>query len=229
MDKTTSLRSFKGFGGADPLELPILSGNSAKTSGMLRAVAEADIKDTSLMERFASWRNRFQQFFLTQFETDANSMAGWISGIVHDDSKILFRIETPDKKIVGMYGFYITGEKTFSLEALMKGEKGGALNLTLLSVITVLDFCFYTLNLETATAQYFSDNISACTLYRSLGFRVTAEEPLFVSSAAGKTTYSAVQTTDAKLSDRALSSCELTREAFGAYRKKHFSESCLQG
>ena len=216
--KVVTLRPFKGFDGVAPVLLPIRDISADfEPRGFLRAVTALDTKDIELMKRFADWRNRFQGFFLTQFETNAESMARWIESIVNDDHKILFRMEMLDFRVVGMIGFYVLGGGVFSFEAIKRGENSGGIPLGRLALISMLGFAFKITGLECSTGCHFGDNIPMTALCDNIGFRRTCEQPLFVTDTPEKVIYSVEPIDDNSVpSGRTLVTRELTRDEFFA-------------
>ncbi len=148
---------------------------------ILKPVIDSKISDNSEIIRFITkWRKYYAENFLTQFKVTEERTKNWLDTyIVKRDDKILFMIETRDKKVIGHIGIifkedYLVGE----LDNVIKDKNCKVPGIMTYTLKTLINFLFNFLKLEKLTLRVFSDNLNARSLYSRCGFFKSKEVEL---------------------------------------------------
>ena len=130
-------------------------------------VNSVTIRQYDPVEKMTNWRNKYCQWFLTQFNATSERTQKWLDRVVIPQSdRILFLI-TVDGDVVGHIGLCHITEKTIELD--------NAINTSPVKSLfpnvewTLLNFIFTVLEMDVAVARYFSHN-RVQILHRWFGF-----------------------------------------------------------
>jgi RimJ/RimL family protein N-acetyltransferase len=170
VDLQSEIRIFKQEHYSPKNVLPV--GTEANIRGYLRPVRTIK-KDAILMARWR--RDNFDSFF-TWIQPDEEEMLTWLERYEKDNNSIIFIVETAERHPVGQMSLYNVDGNLGSAEfgRLIRGAKEDfPQNLVRDAVSSLLLWCFDTLLLSKISLEVFSDNRSALTLYKKLGFRIT--------------------------------------------------------
>lgn len=130
------------------------------------------LDDSTLLDSFSAWRQKFMQFFLTQFTASKESTSDYLKkqSIGHSN-RIFFAIYTNDM-LVGHMGLSNITDNCAELDNIIRGVSGGHADLMYFSEKALLKWAFSELKLNTIYAQVMSKNFMALLLHERFGFKL---------------------------------------------------------
>ena len=153
-------------------DLDVLNDEGEKIA-ILKPVIDSKLSDNSEIIRFITkWREYYAENFLTQFKVTEERTKNWLdTNLIKRDDKILFMIETRDKKVIGHIGVifkedYSVGE----LDNVIKDKNCKVPRIMTYALKALINFLFNFLELEKLTLRVFSENLNAQALYSRCGF-----------------------------------------------------------
>lgn len=146
----------------------------------LRPVITVNAKESSEdVNHLTTWRNRFVNAFLTEFEATPQRTAYWLREMIsNDDSRILFMVDDLNGKTFGYIGlaFIDWNKKSGEADSVVRG--GSAEPGLMTEVLrTLLTWAQGQLGLETIGVRVRSDN-PALSFYEKFGFVELNRVPL---------------------------------------------------
>jgi RimJ/RimL family protein N-acetyltransferase len=131
------------------------------------------------------------KFFLTQFTPSIERTEKWLKEIViPSKDRILFLIYTLEGNIVGNFGICNINYDDVELDNLIRGEKGGDPQLIYYSEISLLNWIFSQLNVQSVILHVFSNNPKTITLHEKVGFKIIKEYNLWKKNIESDVIYS---------------------------------------
>ncbi len=160
---------YKYFAGS-PVDLVLPLGNPLEA--IIRPVAtekqKINPRDVALL---SAWRNRFVKSFLTEFHAHDRRTTSWlIDNVGNDPGKILFMIDTLEKKTIGHIGLGFINWQTGYVEADAIVRGGNARKGLMKDALQLLlQWAKTTLGLDDTWVRVRSDN-PAVLFYEKVGF-----------------------------------------------------------
>jgi len=199
-----------GHGAVFPIRCEDLS-----VIGYMRAIDASILSDSGLIETMAEARSRYRASFLSQFDVTPENKRSWLeSGVLKNDMRMLFLIESADHTVVGQDGFTIQNDEIFSLDGTMRWLKGGHKDLYVRCGIERAAICFFLLGRRLSTTEVFSDNVANVKNSLKMGHHAVKEHKLFLSEKNRMFRYDKIGDAAASNTDRTLLSFEMSREEF---------------
>lgn len=147
------------------------------------------LKDSELLSNFATWRQTFMRFFLTQFTASKESTYGYLEKLSIGQSNRIFFAIYVDDALVGHIGLSNITESKAELDNIIRGVSGGHKDLMYFSEKTLIEWAFVTLNVKTIDAQVMSKNFMALSLHERFGFKLKERHPLKKVTSESSITY----------------------------------------
>lgn len=130
------------------------------------------LNDRNLLYLFASWRKTFNRFFLTQFETSAQSTASYLKNLsIAQSNRIFFAIYLGDN-LIGHMGLSNIVKEEALTDNFIRGKSGGHSDLMYFAEKTLLTWAFEELKVKTITGIVMSNNFMAMSLHERFGFEI---------------------------------------------------------
>jgi RimJ/RimL family protein N-acetyltransferase len=141
--------------------------------GYLKPITKSVLGSKHIIEKLTIWRNKFMQYFLTQFIATNERTMNWLKNIVlKDNGKLLFIINDKNDNPVGHIGIKSLSENDVEIDNFIKGESLGHKQITYFAEIAMIKWIFETLKLESICGYAFSENIIALMLHKEVGFKI---------------------------------------------------------
>ncbi len=130
------------------------------------------------IELLTEWRNRYREYFLTDFTATVQRTQAWLLKSGADASRILFMIETEDGTPFGHAGLcnLRPAEAYAELDNVVRGADGPRGAMTA-AVTTMCEWAGSSLGVTALRVRVMSDN-PAVSFYEKLGFRRAYDVPL---------------------------------------------------
>ena len=163
------------FGNAQSKQIEIFD-NSNNKIGYLIPIGNWILQEKEIIEQIMTWRKRSMRMFLTQFDATYGRTLNYLKDLaIAKEDRLLFLIYTNTNKLVGHIGIAnITKDKT-ELDNLIRGDSGGHPRLMYFSEITLLDWCFNTLNTKENNLHILSFNSILIETHTQIGYRIVNE------------------------------------------------------
>lgn len=172
------LKYYKASAGAPGVSLGLTVGKPY--IAFLRPVStSADFVNSADVELLTTWRNRFTNSFLTEFEATPAQTANWlINQVGPDDSRILFMVDDTSGRTFGYMGIaFISWDLNYvEADAVVRGGPAPAGTMSA-ALKTLLLWSVTHLGLNDVHVRVRSDN-PALEFYRKLGFELLKRVPL---------------------------------------------------
>ncbi|PDT17032.1 GNAT family N-acetyltransferase [Rhizobium sp. J15] len=179
------------------LRLPIRN-DSGQHVGDLQCIDRSMLDEPGLIEDLTTWRNQSMAFFLTQFTATEERTRSWLESIsLPAADRILFVICDPAGNRFGNFGVCNIRHGAAEFDNVIRGRASDTRNLMFHCGMTLLEWMFSGLEIETAELQVFSHNEKAIGLYRRLGFAAAESLPLRRTEETGIVKYSVVDRSQA--------------------------------
>jgi RimJ/RimL family protein N-acetyltransferase len=198
------------------LEMDIdFSDDKGQKIGKLKPVVDSKVRDNSEIVKFITkLRKYYKDKFLTQFEATEERTKKWLDAQIRErNDKILFMIETNDKKMVGHMGviFFEEGNSTCELDNIAKDKDCLMPRIMTFATKALIDWLRDFLKMEKIKLRVFSDNLKAQELYFRCGFSKTQEIGLKKELTEDGVKYVPVQGNDAENFDKTMFILELKK------------------
>lgn len=155
-----------------PRNISIMKSDST-VIGHLQPMNMSFAEDTEIIQALANWRQKYMQFFLTQFTATAERTQNWLKNLVlKDTSRILFLICQHGKPI-GNFGVCHIGRTSAELDNLIRGEVIQEKQLIFYAEQCLCHWLFRELRLSEIYLHVFSNNHRTIALHSSIGFTIT--------------------------------------------------------
>ncbi|ULR43928.1 GNAT family protein [Rhizobium sp. K102] len=185
---------------ADPagrLRLPIRD-DRGRHVGDLQCIDRSMLDEPGLIDDLTTWRNQSMPFFLTQFSATEERTRWWLETIsLPAADRILFVICDPGGNRFGNFGLCNIRPGSAEFDNVIRGRASGIGNLMFHCGMTMLEWMFSGLGVETAELHVFSHNEKAIGLYKRLGFAAAESLPLRRTEEEGMVKYSLVDRSQA--------------------------------
>lgn len=167
---------------SESIIIPI-SGPANERLGRMESFSSPLLSSPSLIEMITSWRQRYRQFFFTQFEETSERTYVWLRDILLPDlTRRMFFIHTADPADplpVGHLGVMHLDRPVVELDNMIRGREGGHPHLMYWAEITLLRWIFQTFPAAAAVrCNLFDDNWRTIRHHTRVGFRMVATFPL---------------------------------------------------
>ncbi len=124
-----------------------------------------------IIKSLVLWRQRYMEFFFTQFHATFDRTKKWLDNyVIPDDTKILFLVCSNDGKLLGNIGVCNITNKYGELDNVIRGEKVSIHSLFYYSTLTLICWLYNKLCLDTLSLYVLSNNSKAISLYERIGF-----------------------------------------------------------
>jgi hypothetical protein len=212
--KLEVIRRMKGLpNGVAGAEFPIRL-DDMSVIGYMRTIDVSILDDTELIGTMAEARTKYRASFLTQFDVTPENKRNWLeNGILKNDRRILFFVESDDHTVVGQDGFTIHSDNTFDLDGTMRWLRYGHRELYVRCGVERAALCFFLLDCGLSRTEVFSDNIANVKNSLKMGYSIAREHKLFLSERDGIFRYEKIEDADIPNTDRKLLTFEMTRES----------------
>lgn len=159
-------------GEAFKYKLDVLTESGTKIAELI-PIGRWALNDEDLLNSFASWRQRFMRFFLTQFIASKESTASYLKNLsIPKTDRIFFAIYV-EKKLIGHIGLSnVTSDKA-ELDNIIRGVSGGHADVMYFAEKTLLTWAFEELKVQRVDAQVMSKNFMALSLHERVGFKLS--------------------------------------------------------
>lgn len=185
---------------ADPagrLRLPIRD-DRGRHVGDLQCIDRSMLDEPGLIDDLTTWRNQSMPFFLTQFSATEERTRRWLETIsLPAADRILFVICDPGGNRFGNFGLCNIRPGSAEFDNVIRGRASEIRNLMFHCGMTMLEWMFSGLGVETAELHVFSHNEKAIGLYKRLGFAAAESLPLRRTEEDGMVKYSVVDRSQA--------------------------------
>jgi RimJ/RimL family protein N-acetyltransferase len=154
------------------------------------------------VELLTEWRNRYREFFLTDFIATVPQTRAWLLETGSDPSRILFMIETEGGSPFGHAGLcnLRPAEAYAELDNVVRGRDGPRGAMTA-AVTTLCDWAASSLGVTALWVRVMSDN-PAVSFYEKVGFRRAYDVALEFRHAGSKGVW--MERPDQRTADRYL-------------------------
>ncbi|MDR3331373.1 MAG: hypothetical protein LBT08_01980 [Synergistaceae bacterium] len=218
-ERAAVIRRMKGLSGDGRSMVFPIRHYDLSVIGYLRTIDRSILDDSKLIEVMAKARAHHAANFLTQFDVTADNKRWWLeNGVLNNDDKALFLVESDDHTVVGQDGFTILSDDVFSLDGTMRWIRRGHKDLYVRSGVERASICFFMLGCKLSTTEVFKDNIPNVKNSIRMGHDIAAEHRLFLSESDNTLRYEKVEDIERSNTDRIILSFEMTRDDF---LKKH--------
>ncbi|MGV4793548.1 GNAT family N-acetyltransferase [Rhizobium sp. F40D2] len=174
------------------LRLPIRD-DSGRHLGDLQCIDRSMLDEPGLIDDLTRWRNQSMPFFLTQFSATEDRTRHWLETIsLPAADRILFVICDPGGTRLGNFGVCNIRPTAAEFDNVIRGRASDIRNLMFHCGMTILEWMFSGLGVETADLHVFSHNEKAIGLYKRLGFAAAESLPLRRTEEEGAVKYSIV-------------------------------------
>lgn len=147
--------------------------------GFLLPVGSWILGYPTIIEKISNWRKVNMKNFLVQFESTPKKSLEYLKRFSIDDKKrLFFLIFDSQKKLIGHIGLSHIDQESAELDNLVRGEKGGDLDLIFYAEKTILDFAFDQIRVKEIILRVLSYNYLALNIHNELGFKVLKSSPL---------------------------------------------------
>ena len=141
--------------------------------GFLNPITKATINNKDIISKLTNWRNKFKEFFFTQFKATDERTLNWIKNcIVNDNTKMLFIIYDKTGIPIGNLGFKNLKNTSTEIDNLLKGEKSMPSNIIYFAELALINWMFSILHVKEIYGYVFSDNIAPIIIHREVGFEI---------------------------------------------------------
>lgn len=165
------IRSLKNLEQGDfDKEIPIISDKKV-IIGFLKPI-DAKLSDNEeVTASLTRWRQMFMRYFLTQFEAMNERTKSWLNNVViKDDSRLLFLITDETNRSIGNFGICNITSDGAELDNLIRGERGGHPKIIFFSEVSLINWMYKTLGVNSIYLHVFSNNSRTILLHESVGF-----------------------------------------------------------
>jgi hypothetical protein len=168
------------------LDIPIVTAENVRV-GKLSAFTDATLADSTLIEMLTSWRNRYRQFFLTQFEATVPRTLQWLEHtVLADPTRLMFLIHDLGDEPVGHVGVMRLDEPIVELDNMIRGRSGGDGQLIYWAEVTLLRWLFQVRKVSGVCLHVLSNNWIPISIHSEIGFRMTEASPLIRRELSGE-------------------------------------------
>jgi RimJ/RimL family protein N-acetyltransferase len=144
----------------------------------MRPITNLHLQDSYVVEKMTDWRNKYRNFFLTQFNATPERTKKWLEKVVlSNPSQLLFLIYYGET-LMGQYGFKDLNSVPAFLYNLIRGERGSHPKLMKYSVSASIEWLFDVMQINVVYGYTFVNNAMALKLNREVGFSCTEKLPL---------------------------------------------------
>ncbi len=158
--------------------------------GSLVPIDRTLVNDQQVVDRLTVWRQRFMEFFMTQFPATPQRTGRWLREVVlGDDTRLLFMIRDDTGQWVGSIGVCHLSSHTAEMDNVIRGVKGGHPRLMFHAELALMRWLFRVLGVETVRLRVFDHNRAAIRLYDSAGFARRQTLPLGIEQTEAMTRY----------------------------------------
>jgi RimJ/RimL family protein N-acetyltransferase len=185
--------------------------------GYLMPITARRAADRGVIERICRWRERHKGAFLTIVAPDPENTRRYLEDLaLSGPARILFLIADLQKQPVGNIGLCNVAADSAELDNVVRGEPATLPDFMYWVCVTVLNFAFDELGINSIHVKVLSDNPRAIALYYKLRFVERARRPLARQAFADG--YRLVETESGKenAGDPVLVLMELNEPAFAA-------------
>lgn len=152
--------------------IPVLN-RDGEHLGLLATMDRGLCEDINLIRSLTAWRQRYMDFFLTQFNATDGRTQSWLKNIViPSPDRIFFIIYLLTGEAIGNFGVCNMTATTGELDNLIRGEEGGDPKLIYHCELALLSWMFGKLGHQTSTLHVFSNNSKTIKLHSSVGFSI---------------------------------------------------------
>ena len=170
--------------------------------------------DNEILPFLTKWRRMFIKYFLTQFTPTVERTSKWLKEIViPSEDRILFLIYSSDGTLIGNFGVCNVKCHEVELDNLIRGEKGGDLQLIYYAEVCLLRWIFSQFEVSSAVLHVFSNNQKTISLHEKVGFKIVREYRLWKESFGEEIIYSTINESGELAKFTYLEMC-LTRDEF---------------
>lgn len=160
----------------DNLSMPVDIGE--KSPARLRPISQLILTD-ALAHELAVWRNREAKGFFTEFPMSPTNTKAWLSSMIQKDDRALFLIEVGGRAVGHMGLFNVnTALRSMEVDNVLRGVGGLFRGMMTVTLKSLLEWAFWSLDLEQIGVTTFADNTRAKRLYEACGFVVSQYLPL---------------------------------------------------
>jgi len=147
--------------------------------GCLVPVGPWILKDEEKINLISLWRQRAMRMFLTQFESTSLKTYEYLkNSSIGEKNRIFFLLYDTKDRFVGHIGVANIDGETGELDNLMRGIGGGDPRLIFYAEITLLDWYFNLLGMNTSYLRVLSCNWLVISLHQEVGYIVKENIPL---------------------------------------------------
>jgi RimJ/RimL family protein N-acetyltransferase len=149
-----------------------------KAVGCLVPLTTSALRNPEIVQKLTDWRNRARESFLTRFTATADRTRDWLQNVVMADAgRLLFLIQVREQPI-GQFGFKGLSAEEAELDNLIRGERGGGMQLIPLAEVALVRWLFLSFEIARIRAFVLAHNQRALDLHLGVGFRRTELLPL---------------------------------------------------
>lgn len=149
-----------------------------KRVGYLLPLGGWVLENIKLIEQVASWRNKFNRMFPSQFVATIDSTKLHLKNIIEAKDAIIFFIEDLEGKIIGHIGAINVTETNFELAHLMRGEQTSNTEIMLCAEKHLIEWGLRELKINSIKLEVMSYNFSAISLHEKIGFKFVKKMPI---------------------------------------------------
>ena len=161
----------KSFSDAFNHKLDVRSESGSKIAELI-PIGRWAIQDEDLLNCFASWRQTFMRFFLTQFIASKKSTVSYLNNISLAESNRIFFAIYVERKLIGHIGLSNITADNAELDNIIRGVSGGHSDVMYFAEKTLLTWAFEKLSLQSVDAKVMSKNLMALSLHERVGFKL---------------------------------------------------------
>ena len=137
------------------------------------------LENEEKIKLISSWRQLAMRMFLTQFESTSIRTREYLENLsIREKNRIFFLLYDIKNRFIGHMGMAGISGETGELDNLMRGLEGGDPRLIFYAEITLLDWCFNFLAMNTSHLRVLSYNWLVISLHQEVGYIVVKNIPL---------------------------------------------------
>jgi RimJ/RimL family protein N-acetyltransferase len=154
---------------------------NGNTVAWLDPLTWADVDRPEAIALLAQWREQAADSFPAQFPVTLAGTKQWLQKqVLALPDRMLFWVATPRGQRIGHVGLFRFdfAQRHVEIDNIMRGVAEALPGIIHAAVVTLLNWTFNALQMETVFLRVFSDNARAQRLYDRCGFQETMRMPL---------------------------------------------------
>ncbi len=151
----------------------------------LSMITEEDLEDDVIVGKITSWREKYINCFLSNFQPTVQRTYIWMKDIlIPDNNRVLFKILTIENRFVGHVGA-IKRNSFIEYDYYIKGENVDVQDFSLIVAKRFLYWVCERTGINIVKGNVRSDNKRAMDFHLRTGFRINRQFPVYKKYSSG--------------------------------------------